>query len=199
MTCPTCGAELQQGTLHEVPLGRCAGCGGSLVIRHDLVRLLGALSADLSPKLDLDAPVAAVPPLADPVRCPHCQAPMDRFGYLGAALVQPHACGACSLLWVAGAELVAMWRLFARTERQEAVLAGELADIQSDGVESFVFGWNDAPTDAQMLVAAASLFVPEVALLARVLTGGGGSLASQPLPDWLRLAEPPKAKGRPAK
>jgi hypothetical protein len=119
---------------------------------------------------------------------------MERFAYLGANAVQPHVCSGCGLLWLSVAELEGIWRLYARTERQEAVLEGELADIQRGDVEGFVVGWDRAPSSGQMMLGAAALFVPEVGILGHLLAGGSQLVGKLPLPEWLRLAEPPKPR-----
>ncbi len=137
--CPRCATPLQAGLYHEVAVARCRGCDGSLVGRHELQRLLGKLTADLTAqKVDLDGTIQPVAPLEGTLPCPRCGAAMERFRYLEATNVQPHACNACELLWVTPAELLTMCCLFQLAERQAATMDEELAELQDRSVERFM-------------------------------------------------------------
>ncbi|MHB8419658.1 MAG: zf-TFIIB domain-containing protein [Myxococcales bacterium] len=205
--CPRCTTPLQPGLYRNVPLGRCPGCQGSLLPRRDVQRLLGAMAADLAARnVDLDETIQPVQPLEGALPCPNCRTPMQRFRYLEAVNVQPHACDACEVLWAAQPELWTMCCLYQLAERQDAVMQGELAEIQRADVERFVAAptrvtWSnsgaghtnvgqllDSVTTAQAGWLALGLFAAAGVVLA------AKAIAKQPVPDWLRLAEPPAPK-----
>lgn len=133
MPCPSCGEPLHPAPLERVEVNACERCRAVLVEQRQLIALLEHATSNLRDAIDPDAGIAPVAADARALACPRCGAAFERVGYLGTEAAHYHECSACALLWIAADDLATMIGLFARTERREADLEGELARAARDG------------------------------------------------------------------
>lgn len=120
MDCCRCrSSELAPRDYRAMTVQACATCDGMLVEMRHLVPMLEEVSRLVAAEVGVDSPI----PVQDPDRtptfaCPGCRLPMERFGYLGTKVCYLDRCGACRVVWMDGAELVAAAQLHARTQRR---------------------------------------------------------------------------------
>jgi Zn-finger nucleic acid-binding protein len=120
--CPRDGAELDGGTLHDVPVFLCPTCQGLLVKQQQMNALLEVVSKELQRSIPLDCPLERIPDKGADATCPVCDEQMEHYGYMGARFVMVDACRSCCVLWLDARELGAMAVQFARTARRIDVM-----------------------------------------------------------------------------
>jgi len=118
--CPRCSKALESAQLDDLAVRVCAGCRGFLLLHRDLTNVIEA-SWRAVPRVKAEAMsfVAPVNWQKEPkFHCPDCQQVMDKYGYMGLAVIQIDRCDNCALVWLDADELQNMVLALAKTNYQ---------------------------------------------------------------------------------
>ena len=157
--CPRCAQTLTEAQIDAVPVALCHGCRGVWLAHADLTAILEA-SWRAMPVAEAEQQSWARPaePRADPeLRCPRCRRRMEKYGYLGLAVLMMDRCEACAHVWLDADELprmvVALAKANYRAEESrqrrgpvlDLVAAGAAANapwtMDPDKVRADEWGW----------------------------------------------------------
>ena len=116
MNCPRCPAPLKSDQHLGHAILRCHECRGVLLEQKQLIPMMERIGSILANKMDLSAPIPAVPGPSEIARCPRCKVAMESHGYMGSNLVFIDRCSDCLLVWTDAAEMIAMARMYAQSQ-----------------------------------------------------------------------------------
>ena len=168
--CPRCREVLVANQVDEFELRVCVPCKGMLSPHADIVKILDrswhAVTREAAEKMEFYAKSSIQTETV--VRCPDCQQPMEKYGYMGLAAIPIDRCDACALLWLDTDELQNMVLALAKsnyrseqarqeewhTDTEDFVSVG-MVGTAAPGSESWLFGVR--PSGAGMVVAEAVL------------------------------------------
>jgi Zn-finger nucleic acid-binding protein len=130
---------MEESQVDSVAVQFCRSCKGLLLAHADLTAILEA-SWRAVPVEEAERQSLVRPEKADADRevfCPFCQKRMDKYGYLGLAVVTIDRCDKCTRVWLDADELPKMVLALAKTNyrlEESRRRVGEALDLGAAGV-----------------------------------------------------------------
>jgi Zn-finger nucleic acid-binding protein len=134
--CPRCQKPLETAQVDNIQVRFCQGCRGTLLAHPDLVQILEASWRAVSEEQAQKTPFRARKGWQKEaiLRCPDCRQAMEKYGYMGLAVILIDRCDRCILVWLETDELQNMVLALAKTNYRSQQAIREAQNTELDFV-----------------------------------------------------------------